>query len=91
RNHSEGSIYHLDPLVPCLFNSGCGIGRSGITTLEIAAGCIQLVHWFDSRRSVKYFEYNGHQPQPLNDSAFFRVILKSEPLDYLFARIRLLA
>ena len=90
-NHFEGSIYHLDPLVPCLFNSGCAIGRSGVTALEIVAGRIQLVYWFDGRRSSKYFEYNGHQPERLGGADFFRVILKSEPLDYLFARIRLLA
>lgn len=91
RVRPDGSIYHLEPLVPCLFNSGCGIGRSGITALEIIAGRIQLVYWFDGRRSSKYFEYNGHQPERLGGTDFYRVILKSEPLDYLFARIRLLA
>ena len=91
RPGSDGSLYDLDVLVPCLFNSGCGIGRSGITALEIVGGRIQLVHWFDGRRSSKYFAYNGNPPERLEDSDYYRVILKSEPLDYLFARIRLLA
>ena len=73
-----------------MFNSGCGIGRHGITALEIAGGRIALVYWFDRRKSAKYFESESSQPQQLGDSDYFRVILKEEDLDYIFTRINLL-
>ncbi|TFG74375.1 MAG: metallophosphoesterase [Chrysiogenales bacterium] len=90
RTQSSENLYHDGPLLPCLFNSGCGIGRHGITALEIAAGRIALVYWFDRRKSAKYFESEGRQPQQLGDSDYFRVVLKEEDLDYIFTRINLL-
>ena len=84
------NLYHEGPLLPCLFNSGSGIGRHGITAIEIAAGRITLVIWFDRRRSNKYADSAGYKPQQLEHSDFFRVVLKKESLDYIFARIRLL-
>jgi len=32
-------------LLPCYFNSGCGLYRDGITVIEIADGYISLVRW----------------------------------------------
>ena len=90
RTQSSENLYHDGPLLPCLFNSGCGIGRHGVTALEIATGRIALVYWFDRRKSAKYFESEGSQPQQLGDSDYFRVILKEEDLDYIFTRINLL-
>ena len=89
--YEYASLYHLDPLVPCLFNSGCAIGPAGITSLEIEDGEIRLIYWFDSQRSQKYFDMAADQPQQLPDSNYYRVVLKSEPLDYIFSRVRLLA
>jgi hypothetical protein len=74
-----------------LFNSGCGIGRHGITAIEIVQGRAALIYWFDRRKSAKYFESEGYQPQQLGDSDYFRVILKDEDLDYIFTRINLLS
>ncbi len=90
RVHSAENLYHDGPLLPCLFNSGCGIGRHGITAIEIVQGRAALVYWFDRRRSGKYFESEGTQPQQLGDSDYFRVVLKEEDLDYIFTRINLL-
>jgi UDP-2,3-diacylglucosamine pyrophosphatase LpxH len=84
------NLYHEGPLLPCLFNSGSGIGRHGITAIEIAAGRITLVIWFNRRRSEKYVEAEGYKPQQLGNSDFFRSVLKEESLDYVFARIKLL-
>lgn len=39
--------------IPCLFNSGCVIGKRGVTAPEIEEVNIRLVHWFDSRISKK--------------------------------------
>jgi predicted phosphodiesterase len=84
------NLYHKGPLLPCLFNSGSGIGRHGVTAIEIAAGRITLAIWFDRRRSEKYTEAAGYEPQQLGHSDYFRVVLKEEDLDYIFARINLL-
>jgi len=84
------SLYHDGPLLPCLFNSGCGIGRHGVTAIEIDSRSARLVYWFDRRRSEKYIEAEGYQPEPLADTEFYRVVLKEEDLDYIFTRINLL-
>jgi len=90
RSRGEESLYHEGPLLPCLFNSGSAIGRHGITAIEVAGGRMALVIWFDRRRSKRYSEAAGYQPQRLGDSDFYRVVLKEEDLDYVFARIELL-
>jgi predicted phosphodiesterase len=84
------NLYHEGPLLPCLFNSGSAIGRNGVTAIEIAAGRIALVIWFDRRRSQAYTEAAGYEPQRLDGSDYCRVVLKEEELDYVFARISLL-
>jgi UDP-2,3-diacylglucosamine pyrophosphatase LpxH len=79
-----GSLYDSPLLVPCLFNSGCCIGRRGLTGLEIDEAGIALVHWFDPSRS-------DHTGQALAGSPYRREVLEREPLDYLFTRVRLLS
>jgi predicted phosphodiesterase len=46
----RSSLYDEHLWVPCLFNSGCAIGKRGLTAIEIEDGQIALVHWFDARR-----------------------------------------
>jgi len=84
------NLYHEGPLLPCLFNSGCGIGRSGVTAVEIDGRGARLVYWFDRLRSEKYIAAGGYAPQRLGESDYYRVVLKEEELDYIFARINLL-
>ena len=86
-----GSLYSMDLLVPCLFNSGCGIGRNGVTAIEISNGNIELVYWFDRKRTEKYFHFNGYVPRQLESSDYWRVTLKKETLDYIFSRVKLLS
>ncbi len=88
---SRLSIYNARLLIPCLFNSGCCIGKRGITAIEIGDGAISLVHWFDRKRGRRHFDFDGQQPQHLDGSDCFRVILKRDTLDYIFTRIRMLA
>jgi UDP-2,3-diacylglucosamine pyrophosphatase LpxH len=90
RVRNAENLYHDGPLLPCLFNSGCGIGRHGVTGIEIVRGRIALVYWFDRRRSEKYFAAENYEPQRLGDSDYYRVVLKEEELDYIFTRINLL-
>ncbi|MGD9155671.1 MAG: metallophosphoesterase family protein [Bacillota bacterium] len=88
---TRSSLYNSDLLAPCMFNSGCVIGKNGMTALEISAGKIALVYWFNRCKSQKYFNYNGYQPEQLHDTDYFRVVLKQDDLGYIFARIKLLA
>jgi UDP-2,3-diacylglucosamine pyrophosphatase LpxH len=84
------SLYNEDILVPCLFNSGCVIGRRGITCIEISNEEIALVHYFDER--VKSGNgTNESQKQKLGDSNYYKVIINKEHLDYIFTRIKFLA
>lgn len=82
-----------DPLtvVPCMFNSGCCIGKRGITGIEIENGRIRLVYWYGKRRYKKYLRFFEDQPMPLDNSPFHRIVLKSDDLDSIFNRIYLLA
>jgi len=84
-------IYDQGVVVPCLFNSGACIAKKGITALELEDGRISLVYWFDSNRTTKYFNYNGYVPEKVEGTSIYRVVLKSEDLDYIFSRIRLLS
>ena len=88
-NRSRRSIYNSRLLVPCLFNSGCGIGKRGITAIELADGEIALVHWFDSTRSRRHFD--EQDPQRLEGTDYHRAVLNQDTLGYIFTRIRLLA
>jgi UDP-2,3-diacylglucosamine pyrophosphatase LpxH len=85
RGRTEGgTLYNSPLLVPCLFNSGCCIGRRGLTGLEIADGRIALVHWFDHSRSQR-------EGEALEGTPYHREVLEQESLAYLFTRVRLLA
>lgn len=91
RNGYSSSLYNSDLLVPCVFNSGCTIGKRGMTAVEIDDGRIRLVHWFDSRRSSKHFELHDYSLQQLGDSPYYRSVLNSDSLQYIFNRINLLS
>lgn len=86
----NSSLYNTNHVVPCVFNSGCTLGKRGITCLEIKNGKLALVHWFDQKRSRKYLQYSNLHAKQLPGTDFFRVVIKRDNLDYIFARIRLL-
>ncbi|MCX7788571.1 MAG: metallophosphoesterase [Spirochaetes bacterium] len=86
----RGSIYESHFMVPSVFNSGSATGKGGITCLEIVAGNIRLVHWVDVERGKHHLDSQDAIVVPLKDTPYFKVILKEESLDYIFARIELL-
>jgi UDP-2,3-diacylglucosamine pyrophosphatase LpxH len=87
---SLSRIYSDHTIVPCIFNSGCVIGRRGITAIEIAGGKIFLVHWFDKKLDKKYIRNDEKNTVRLDDTDYFRTVIKKDDLDYIFTRIRLL-
>jgi hypothetical protein len=84
------SRYSTDILIPCLFNSGCVIARSGITCLEINQESLALVHYYDGRVKAVRSEGNTGSDVALGNSPYHRVVLQQEPLSYIFSRISLL-
>jgi len=85
------NLYVRIPMVPCMFNSGCCIGKNGVTAIEITRGNIELVYWFDKKRSNKYFNFGEDKPVRLGSSNYWRVSLNKESLEYVFTRIKLLS
>ena len=90
-NATVSSLYNASLLIPCMFNSGTVIGKRGMTCLELSNGTITLAHWFDDKRSSKYLQYADYTTEALPGTHYHRVEIKSESLDYIFTRIRLLA
>ncbi|MFQ3620764.1 MAG: metallophosphoesterase [Spirochaetales bacterium] len=86
----RGSIYESHFMVPSVFNSGSATGTGGITCLEIQEGHILLVHWVDEERGAHHLHSGNEQVLPIGKLGNFRIILKEESLDYVFARIGLL-
>jgi UDP-2,3-diacylglucosamine pyrophosphatase LpxH len=94
RDREDGlrsSLYNEQISIPCLFNSGCGIGKRGVTAIEIAGGDIALVHWFDRTRGERHMRENGRPAERLGATSYYRAVLKQDRLQYVFTRIRLLA
>ncbi len=92
KDHSfQSYVYNTLFHIPCLFNSGCVVGKRGMTCLEIEDGKIRLVHWFDKKTSKKYLKSSGYKPEQLGDSDFYRIVINEESLDYIFTRIEFLA
>jgi UDP-2,3-diacylglucosamine pyrophosphatase LpxH len=87
----HSSIYHTIFHIPCLFNSGCVIGKRGMTCLEIEDNKIALVHWFDKKISDKYLDKRGYEPEQFRESDYYRMVLNKEYLNYIFSRINLLS
>ncbi len=77
--------------IPSVFNSGCTIGKRGITALEIDNGKIRLVYWYKGKQSRKYHSDRNSTPQMFDSTGFSRIILNEDHLDYVFSRLHLLA
>jgi UDP-2,3-diacylglucosamine pyrophosphatase LpxH len=90
RLDQRSSLYDASLVVPCMFNSGTAIGKSGITCIEIQDGVIRLVHWFDLGRNSGYLQRSSQSLERLPDSECFKVVIKEDGLDNIFSRIRLL-
>ncbi len=88
------SLYDTDGVpVPCLFNSGCSTGKSGITCIEISGERISLVLWSEAGRVKTWIEREALDKSPLGEEsgAPLRYILRSDEIGAVFTRIRLLS
>jgi predicted phosphodiesterase len=77
--------------IPSVFNSGCAIGKRGITALEIEGNKIRLVYWYNGKQSRKFTSDRDNRPQELGSTGFSRIVLNEDSLDYVFSRLHLLA
>jgi UDP-2,3-diacylglucosamine pyrophosphatase LpxH len=94
KNPEDGlrsSLYNTQICIPCLFNSGCAIGKRGVTAIEIEDGKIALVHWFDSTRGEHRLVEEAGPARRLGSTPYYRAVLKQDRLEYIFSRIKLLA
>lgn len=84
------SLYGDDVPVPCVFNSGCAIGKQGIYALEIDKESISLVYWFVEGKQMKFVSRGWYKIEELEDTRYRRVVLNSDHLDYINAKVELL-
>ena len=90
RNKRGRGLYGRDLLMPCLFNSGCVIGKKGATVIEIEEGRIALVFWFEEGKERAYLERETGTAAVLEGTPYRRAVIASESLDSVFARMDLL-
>ncbi|NTW51011.1 MAG: metallophosphoesterase [Chlorobiaceae bacterium] len=76
--------------IPSIFNSGCAIGKRGVTAIEIEDGMIRLVQWHNGQLHKRVSNGASSLQEP-EECGLFRVVLNEDRLDYIFSRIRLLA
>ena len=88
---SLSHVYSASTIVPCVFNSGCVIGKRGITAIEILKGKIMLVHWVNKNVDKRYIRDDAKNTIRLDGTDYYRTVLKKDDLDYIFSRIRLLS
>jgi len=91
KEFSLSRVYSSSTIVPCVFNSGCVIGKRGITAIEIQKGKIMLVHWFDKKVDKKYIREDAKNTIRLDGTDYYRTVLKKDELGYIFNRIKLLS
>lgn len=91
RRSLKNTLYAANVVIPVLFNSGCVVGKRGITGIELTGTEISLVHWFDRRVSSKYLSYHGSQARQLAGTDYYKAVINTDFLDYVFTRIKLLA
>ncbi len=77
--------------IPSVFNSGCAIGKRGITCIEIEGSKIRLVYWYNGKQSRKFMSSRDNRPLELGATGFSRIVLNEDSLDYVFSRLHLLA
>jgi UDP-2,3-diacylglucosamine pyrophosphatase LpxH len=76
--------------IPSVFNSGCTIGKRGITALEIEGSTIRLVYWYSGKQNSKFISERDNRPMELGSTGFSRIVLNEDSLDYVFSRLHLL-
>jgi predicted phosphodiesterase len=91
RSSLRETLYGDEIPVPCLFNSGSAIGKKGVTALEVEDGRISLVYWFTEGQGKKFVGRGGYAVETLAGTDRRYATLNSDKLDYVKARIELLA
>jgi len=84
------SLYGDELPVPCLFNSGCTLGKKGLNAIEMTCEDIALVYWFTEGKSKKFISRGSYETEKIPDKPYYRTVLNHNRLDYIFARIKLL-
>jgi len=84
------SLYGDDMPVPCLFNSGCAIGKKGLNAIEITNEDISLIYWFTEGKSKKFITRGGYNTEQIPGRPIHRAVLNYSKLDYINAKIKLL-
>jgi len=84
------SLYGDELPVPCLFNSGCAVGKKGLTAIEMTNEDIALAYWFIEGKSKKFVMRGSYEIVNIPGRPYHRTVLNYNKLDYVFARIKLL-
>jgi len=84
------SLYGDELPVPCLFNSGCTLGKQGFNALEMTNQDIALIYWFTEGNCKKFISRGNYKIESIQQTPFRRVVLNHNRLDYIFARMKLL-
>ena len=84
------SLYGDELPVPCLFNSGCAIGKKGINAIEVDNENISLVYWFSEGKGMKFISRGWYKVEQLENTSYYRSVLNQDRLDHIKARIELL-
>jgi predicted phosphodiesterase len=82
------SLYGDDLPVPCLFNSGCVIGKKGLNAIELTGEDIALVYWFTEGHGRKFISRGGYHLDYMGLRR--RAVLNQDTLENIQARITLL-
>jgi predicted phosphodiesterase len=90
RKGRKRGLYGSDLILPCLFNSGCAVGKKGVTAIEIEGGRIALAYWFEEGKERRYLERETGPAARLEGTSYRRAFIGNEGLDDVFARMDLL-
>jgi len=82
------SLYGDEIPVPCLFNSGCTIGKKGLHAIELSCEDIALVYWYEEGRGRRFISRGGYEIEKLGNNR--RAVLNHDRLEYISARIHLI-
>jgi UDP-2,3-diacylglucosamine pyrophosphatase LpxH len=84
------SLYGDELPVPCLFNSGCALGKKGLNAIEMTQEDIALIYWFTEGKSKRFITRGGYEIAGIPDRPYHRAVLNHNKLDYIYSKIRLL-
>jgi len=90
RDMLRQSLYGDELPVPCLFNSGCALGKKGINAIEITNIDIALVYWFTEGKSKKFVMRGGYKIDGVQGKPYCRAVINHNKLDYIYAKVKLL-